>query len=54
MPSNDALLKEAESVALTDSKRAEEIYKQILSSSGMSEAMHSVSREPKFRSLDLQ
>ncbi|KAF9242024.1 proteasome regulatory particle subunit [Melanogaster broomeanus] len=33
MPSTDALLKEAESVASTDSKRAEEIYKHILSSS---------------------
>ncbi|KIJ59727.1 hypothetical protein HYDPIDRAFT_32943 [Hydnomerulius pinastri MD-312] len=33
MPSNDALLKEAESVASTNPKRAEEIYKQILNSS---------------------
>ncbi|KIJ09851.1 hypothetical protein PAXINDRAFT_102153 [Paxillus involutus ATCC 200175] len=33
MPNNDALLKEAESVASTNPKRAEEIYKQILSSS---------------------
>ncbi|KIK91853.1 hypothetical protein PAXRUDRAFT_830479 [Paxillus rubicundulus Ve08.2h10] len=33
MPSNDVLLKEAESVASTNPKRAEEIYKQILSSS---------------------
>ncbi|KAF9220128.1 PCI-domain-containing protein [Gyrodon lividus] len=33
MPTNDALLKEAESVASTNPRRAEEIYKQILSSS---------------------
>ncbi|KAF8557420.1 hypothetical protein OG21DRAFT_1482292 [Imleria badia] len=32
MSSNDALLKEAESVAATNPKRAEQIYKQILGS----------------------
>jgi hypothetical protein len=54
MPNNDALLKEAESVASTNPKRAEEIYKQILSSSGMSTAIYSVPRKPTFRSIDLK
>lgn len=54
MSTNDALLKEAESVAATDPKRAEQIYKQILGSASTSISLQPAPRDYSFRSLDVQ
>lgn len=54
MSSNDTLLKEAESVAVTNPQRAEQIYKQILGPASASVSSRTAPRDHIFRSINAQ